>query len=144
MKLLILKSLTTHERHIDFSKLTAVEQMDYILKEVQELDNAALFLEGHNTQENKEYVAQENLDVIQTCVQHLRLLEKQGVDLEKAVEEHNNKLLEKRNGAIEQVYFLQNIEKDKVYVIDNKNHEKGNSDENKAGLNGGVKKNEAD
>jgi hypothetical protein len=77
-------------------------------------------------------------------MQHLWLLQKQGVNLEKAVEEHNNKLIEKRNGVIEQVYFLQDIEKDKIYVVDNKNHQKGNSDENGTVLNEGVKKNERD
>lgn len=132
MKILVLQSLTTHEKHIDFSKISLEEQIGYIIKETQELDNAVTYLDTHgDTQENREYIAQENLDVIQTCIQQLKILESQGVDLEKELEKHNNKLTEKRNGVIEE-----------VLEIGTNVCEKSDCGENKAILDRGVKKNE--
>ena len=132
MKILVLKSLTTHDKRIDFAKQTIAKQMNSIIQEVQELDNAVIYLDTHeDTQENREYIAQEDLDVIQTCIQHLRILERQGVDLEKALEEHNKKLLEKRNGVVEE-----------ILEIGTNVCERGNCGENKACLDGGVEKNE--
>jgi hypothetical protein len=104
MKILILKSIKSHGKYIDFSKVSLEEQIGYIIKETQELDNAVTYLDTHgDTQENRECVAQEDLDVIQTCIQHLHLLAKQGVDVKKELKKHNNKLTNERNAVIEEV-----------------------------------------
>ena len=105
--MLILKEITTHGKKINFKKVTINEQMSFIVGEVQELDNTVLFLEGHNSKENMENVAREALDVLQTTIQLLGILENQGVNIRDTLKSHNRKLIEDRKGISEIGYYLQ-------------------------------------
>jgi NTP pyrophosphatase (non-canonical NTP hydrolase) len=107
MNILILKEITTHGKKISFKDVTINEQMSFIIGEVQELDNAVLFLEGHNTISDKERVAKEGLDVIQTVVQLLDILEREGTNIKDMLKSHNMKLVRDRKGISEVGYYLQ-------------------------------------
>lgn len=107
MNVYILKQIVTHNQKVDFSKRTLQEQLSSIISEVEELDNALLYAETHNTTEAFEEVTQENIDVIQTAIQSLRILELQyGVNLEDAFSKHNRKLIQERDGSIDTILYV--------------------------------------
>jgi NTP pyrophosphatase (non-canonical NTP hydrolase) len=107
MNIMILKEITTHGKKVSFKDVTINEQMSSVVGEVQELDNAVLFLEGHNTILDKERVAKEAFDVLQTTIQLLGILEREGTNIKDILKSHNMKLVRDRKGISEVGYYLQ-------------------------------------
>ncbi|MDO6353548.1 hypothetical protein Q3V94_02675 [Caloramator sp. CAR-1] len=81
MELLILKKDDTYVSILNKAK----EEVDELWEELfkYEIDNI----------DNKEEIAAETLDVIQVCIGLLDKLETEGMNIRKAVEKHNLKLL---------------------------------------------------